>query len=118
MSEPETYVMPKPFLHEIVHFYEEGSTTPSIAWVRSIGPGVIDVVTFTNRIETVGVRHKSDPGLTKNDDRFVYSWDFTEAGKLLRELAATVAPLQEPLVAPPPEPAKDEPQKNDAKKSK
>lgn len=109
MSDEPKYEMPKPFLHEIVNFYDEGSTHPSPAWVRSVSDSCIDVIGLTNRIETVAVRHKDDPGLSKQDDRFKYAWDFTDAGKLLRQVQATIAPLAQPSSDPP---------KDDAKKTK
>ena len=95
MSDEETYEMPQPFLHEIVNLYEEGSTQPAPAWVRTVSKGCIDVIGLTNRIETVAVRHKDDPGLNKQDDRYKYAWDFTDTGKLLRKVAATTAQLED-----------------------
>lgn len=85
-NEEAAFQMPKPFQHELINFYDEGNPVPTPAWVQGINPNSIDVVTITNRMQYAGVRHVSDPGLTKNDDRFVYKWDYTDTGKLLRKL--------------------------------
>ncbi len=95
MSEVKQYEMPKPHLFEIVQFYDEGNPQPFPGIVRGINPGSIDVVNLFNRMEYPGVRFVGDPTLAKNDDRFQYKWDFTEAGKIMRQLAEVLLPSEE-----------------------